>query len=141
MAYAGVGIRFAAAFLDGILFFVLGLVVAFLSGGAYATHDEQGTSAGLVLEGGGFLAWLVLVFAYYVVTEAALGASIGKSLVGLRVVDEDGCAITWGQSIVRNLLRPIDFIVAYLIAAICVWASPRRQRLGDLVASTFVVRV
>ena len=141
MAYAGVGIRFAAVVLDGVLFFVLGLVVAFLSGGGYATHDERGTSAGLVLEGGGFAVWLVLVLAYYVVTEAAFGASIGKSVVGLRVVDRDGYAITWGQSIVRNVLRPIDFVFVSLTAAIVVWASPRRQRLGDHAASTFVVRV
>ena len=141
MVYAGVAIRFAAVVLDGVLFFVLGLVVAFLSGGGYAIRDEHGANVGLVLEGGGFVAWLVLVLAYYVVTEATVGASVGKSVVGLRVVDGDGYAITWRQSLVRNVLRPVDFLFGYLIAAIVVWASPRRQRLGDHAASTFVVRL
>ena len=141
MVYAGVGVRFAAVCLDTVLFVVLGLVVAAVSGGAYSTHGANGYSAGLALEGGGFLVWLLLVLAYYVVTEAALGASIGKSVVGLRVVDEDGHAIGWGRSLVRNALRPVDFVFAYLVAALSVWASPRRQRIGDRVASTFVVRV
>ena len=139
MRYAGVGIRFAAVFLDGILLALLGIVVALLGGGGYATRTEQGSSVGADLHGGAFLAWLLLAFAYYVVTEAGLGGSVGKLVVGLRVVDDEGCAIDWGQSIVRNLLRPIDFLFAYLVAAISVWTSPRRQRLGDRAAATFVV--
>jgi hypothetical protein len=33
MRYAGVGIRFAAVFLDGVLLAILGIVVALLGGG------------------------------------------------------------------------------------------------------------
>src|SRR5205807_10543693 len=68
--YAGVGIRFAAVFLDGILLALLGSVVALLGGGGYATRTEQGSSVGADLRGVAFLAWLLLAFAYYVVTEA-----------------------------------------------------------------------
>ena len=139
MRHAGVGIRFAAVFLDGILLSLLGVVVALLGGGGYATRTEQGAYAGVDLHGGAFLVWLLLAFAYYVFTEAGLGGSVGKLVVGLRVVDDDGRAISWGQSIVRNLLRPIDFLFVYLVAAVSVWTSPRRQRLGHRAAATFVV--
>jgi uncharacterized RDD family membrane protein YckC len=139
MRYAGVGIRFAAVFLDGVVLAPLGVVVALVGGGGYATRTEAGASAGVELAGGPLLVWLLLAFVYYVVTERALGGSVGKLVVGLRVVDDDGCAISWGQSIVRNLLRPIDFLFVYLVAAVAVWASPRRQRLGDRAAATFVV--
>lgn len=139
MRHAGVGIRFAAVFLDSLLLGVIGLLVGLLTGGGYAVRTEQGASIGISLEDGGFLVWLVVAFAYYVATEAGLGGSPGKLAVGLRVVDDDGCAISWGQSLLRNLIRPIDFLFVYLVAAVAVWASPRKQRLGDRAAATFVV--
>ena len=139
MRYAGVGIRFAAVILDGVVLALLGVVVALLGGGGYATRTEEGASAGVELAGRPFLVWLLVAFAYYVATEARLGGSPGKLVVGVRVVDDDGCAISWRQAIVRNLVRPIDFLFVYLVAAILVWASPRRQRLGDRAAATFVV--
>jgi uncharacterized RDD family membrane protein YckC len=139
VSYAGVGIRFFAVFIDAIVFFVLGFVVALLSGGTYATSAEGQASAGFALGGGSFVVWAVLGLAYYVVMEAMAGGSIGKLVAGLRVVDEDGCAISWGQSVVRNLLRLVDALFFYVVAALFVSSSPRRQRLGDRAASTFVV--
>lgn len=40
----------------------------------------------------------------------------------------------------RNVLRLLDGLFFYLIAAILVWTSRNRQRLGDRVAGTAVVR-
>jgi uncharacterized RDD family membrane protein YckC len=113
--------------------------VAVLGGGIYAAKTTDGAYAGVDLEGWNFMFWMVLAFAYYVGTETALGGSLGKLTVGLRVVDGDGYAIGWGQSLIRNILRPIDFLFVYLVAAISVWSSPQRQRLGDRAAATFVV--
>ena len=139
MRYAGVDVRFAAVFLDAIVLAILGIVVALLGGG-YAEKTADGAYAGANLEGTNFLIWLVLAFGYYVVAEAALGGTPGKLAVGLRVVDEDGDFIGWGRAFVRNLIRPIDFLVLYLTAAVSVWTSRRRQRLGDRLAGTFVIR-
>jgi uncharacterized RDD family membrane protein YckC len=142
--YAGVGVRFAAVLVDGIVLAILGLVVALLGGGGYAEKTADGAytnaSAGVDLEGTNFLIWLVLAFGYYVVCEVELGATLGKAAVGLRVVDEEGDFIGWRRALVRNLIRPIDFLIFYLTAAISVWASPRRQRVGDRLAGTFVIR-
>jgi uncharacterized RDD family membrane protein YckC len=138
--YAGVGVRFAAVLVDAIALAALGILVALLGGGGYARETVDGAYAGANLEGTNFLIWLVLAFAYYVVAEVALGGTPGKLAVGLHVVDEDGDFIGWGRALVRNLIRPIDFLVFYLTAAISVWTSPRRQRLGDRAARTFVIR-
>ncbi len=137
MIYAGVALRFVAVVIDGVLFFMLTLLIALLTGGAYST-TENGTHEFGVRAGG----WwpVVLFFAYYVASEAIFGRTVGKRLVGLRVVDEDGDRIGWGQSLVRNLLRIVDALFIYLVAAVSVWSSPTRQRLGDRAARTFVVR-
>ncbi|MFL5661319.1 MAG: RDD family protein, partial [Ktedonobacteraceae bacterium] len=68
------------------------------------------------------------------------GATLGKMVVGLRVVKLDGSPISWSESVIRNLLRIIDGIFFYLVGAIFVWTSPRKQRLGDRAASTVVIR-
>ena len=140
MRYAGVGVRFAAVFLDAIALAILGIVVAVLGGGGYAEQEADGAYVGANLEGTNFVIWLALAFGYYVVAEAGLGGTPGKLAVGLRVVDEDGDFIGWGRAFVRNAIRPIDFLVFYLTAAVSIWTSPRRQRLGDRLAGTFVIR-
>ncbi|MBW3666803.1 MAG: RDD family protein, partial [Actinobacteria bacterium] len=60
---------------------------------------------------------------------------------GQRVVMEDGSPVDWRASTIRNVLRVVDVLpLFYLVGAILVWNSDRRQRLGDRVAGTVVVR-
>jgi uncharacterized RDD family membrane protein YckC len=62
-------------------------------------------------------------------------------LLGIRVATVDGSRISWGASIIRNILRIIDALpFFYLLGAILIWTSPQKQRLGDRVAKTVVVR-
>jgi uncharacterized RDD family membrane protein YckC len=135
--YVGVGRRFFADLVDGIL---LGIVIGVI--GALSGHAQ--TSAGNVsisLTGTPAILAFVFSFLYLIVLEATLGATLGKLLLGIRVVKEDGSPIGWGTSIVRNLLRIIDALpTAYILGAILIWTSPRKQRLGDRVAHTVVVR-
>jgi uncharacterized RDD family membrane protein YckC len=80
--------------------------------------------------------------AYYFVTEAILSRTPGKFLAGLAVLRLDGRRITWGQAAVRTLLRLIEFnpiLLGGLPAALFVIFTPRRQRIGDLLARTVVV--
>jgi uncharacterized RDD family membrane protein YckC len=79
--------------------------------------------------------------AYFVCFEAAAGATPGKRLLGLRVRAADGGPIGWQQALVRNLLRLVDGLpLFYLVGAVLIWSTPARQRLGDRVAGTAVVR-
>jgi uncharacterized RDD family membrane protein YckC len=55
------------------------------------------------------------------------------------VVNESGGSITWGVSIGRNLMRIIDGLFFYLVGFIVALASKKNQRLGDIVARTYVV--
>jgi uncharacterized RDD family membrane protein YckC len=133
MEYAGVGRRFVAVLVD---FVVLTVVIA-LAGGAYSTSDNGTHSVGVQAEGW----WPFLIFlGYYVIFEALTGWTIGKLVMGLRVVDQNGDSISWGQALGRNLLRVVDAFLLYFVAAIFVWSSSKRQRLGDRAANTFVIR-
>jgi uncharacterized RDD family membrane protein YckC len=69
------------------------------------------------------------------------GQTVGKRLMGLRVVDARGLRLEPSQVIVRNLMRFIDALPAlYLVGGIACVFSRHRQRLGDLAAGTVVVR-
>lgn len=78
------------------------------------------------------------MFLYFVILEKIWGKTIGKMIVRTRVVNEVGAKISWGQSIVRNIIRPIDMIFVGIIGIISIASTNKKQRLGDLVARTYV---
>jgi uncharacterized RDD family membrane protein YckC len=80
-----------------------------------------------------------LIFTYYFIFEAAVGAPPGKLITGLRVLKKDGGKCTIGAVAVRNLLRFVDALpFLYLLGALFVSFTPYKQRLGDLAAGTVV---
>ncbi|MBI3073303.1 MAG: RDD family protein [Deltaproteobacteria bacterium] len=146
---AGIGTRFGAAALDtliqaAILIAILLLITAAIPslGGSHALFDPRGwdEAAGWVIA-----VYLIIVFlvmwGYYVFFETVMrGQTPGKRAVGLRVVKRNGTPIHFGDSIVRNLVRFVDFMpVLYGIGIITMIATRRSQRLGDLAADTVVV--
>ncbi|MGJ8676563.1 MAG: RDD family protein [Akkermansiaceae bacterium] len=82
-----------------------------------------------------------LTFFYYVIFEAGKrGASPGKRMMGLRVVDTSGAPISFGQSFIRNMLRFADMLPGFYACGLaCTLLTKRFQRLGDLLANTVVV--
>ena len=132
MEAVGVGRRAVAIIVDMILLGIIGWVLAMFTG--------MTTSEGFNLTGAPALLWFLVCLAYYVVMEVQWGGTIGKMALGMKVVKEDGSKLDWGASIIRNLLRIIDGFFFYLLGAIVVWVSKKRQRLGDMAAHTLVVR-
>jgi hypothetical protein len=80
----------------------------------------------------------LILFAYGWLLEASFGATLGKALVGIRVVRISQRSAL-AASAIRNLLRIVDGLGFYLVGAMVAGCSPRRQRLGDLCAGTAVV--
>jgi uncharacterized RDD family membrane protein YckC len=86
------------------------------------------------------LHYFVIHMAYFTLLEGSKGQTIGKMITKIKVVAEDGKPIDMNRSLVRNLLRIIDGLFVYLVGAILVWRSDKKQRLGDKVAKTVVVK-
>lgn len=136
--YAGVGQRAMATIIDTVLM-GLGYFAISAVGVALASATGSGRNLGdTVTYGAGCLVG-GLWFAYFIVMEARSGATLGKKILGIRVVKEDGSPCGFGASLVRNTLRVIDGLFGYLLGAILIWVSDRNQRLGDRVANTVVV--
>jgi uncharacterized RDD family membrane protein YckC len=134
MTYVGVGRRFVAIFVDSILLLILsGPFAEIRRGEGYIQFDWNGRR----------MFWpSLIVICYFVLLEGIAGATLGKFLTGIRVVNQDGTKLTWSASFVRNIARIVDafpYALPYLVGAISVWASPIQQRLGDRWANTVVV--
>ena len=142
MENAGVPLRFVAVLLDAVIVFIpAGIIVGLLSGGGYAEAGNGYTRAGIDVSGkGAWLFLLLLGLGYYVLCEAATGATLGKRIVGIYVIGADGKRLTFGAAVVRNLLRLVDCLFFYLVGAIFALTSQQGQRLGDRAAHTLVVR-
>jgi len=95
-----------------------------------------------VAQGLNMLLMFVMMFFYYIIFEAGKrGASPGKRVMGLRVVDTSGAPISFGQAFIRNMLRFADGLPPpfYGFGLLSTLLTKRFQRLGDLLANTVVI--
>ena len=104
------------------------------------------TIAGIVM-GGNVAEGVMLLLAFFmswwypVMFEVSpWGATPGKKICGLRVMQPSGAPVTWSQAIVRNFLRVVDLHPPFwgLPGLVSCLSTRRFQRLGDLAAGTVV---
>jgi len=128
---AGPGTRTLAALFDLAVFAFLMLVAV-----TSLAIGFGGSSAMVLLAGG------ILLLIGYQVFFAALwnGATPGKRLLGVRVVDQRGYPATLAQHFLRALFYPLDILPPLFPGLLTAVFTERHQRLGDLVAGTLVLR-
>lgn len=137
---AGLGARTFAYLVDLLavfLLWVLGLVLYSIAGDLL--REVQALSwAGQLLAVG---AVLLSGWGWDVAWEVGAGGQTpGKRALGIRVVRADGGPVGLVESIARNLLRAVEVPLGYAPGVLAIALGARRQRLGDLVAGTLVVR-
>jgi uncharacterized RDD family membrane protein YckC len=154
---AGLGSRFAAAFVDTAIQFtaIIALIIAaaiaerasgFVLSRLLSNELRQAIrqlSLGSELIGAlVVLLIFVLYWGYYLLFEAIWsGQTPGKRMMGIRVLTTGGLPVTFSHVLVRNLVRIVDFLpVFYGLGALVILVNSRSQRLGDLAAGTFLVK-
>jgi uncharacterized RDD family membrane protein YckC len=82
------------------------------------------------------------VFGYPAVLETASGRTVGKSILGLRVITEEGGPIGFRHAAIRSAMQVVDLFLVPIggVAIVSSLAGRRDQRLGDRLAGTIVVR-
>ena len=143
LRYAGFWKRLFAFIIDmafcvlvSLLSFVIGLVL----NNAVPQHPE-----GLDYVIGAILILLVLALAltivgtfllYFPILEGRYGRTLGKRLLGLRVVRENGTSIGFKEAFLRRLPFYFEFIP---IDALFIPFTAKKQRGFDLIARTLVI--
>jgi uncharacterized RDD family membrane protein YckC len=131
--YAGFWIRFAAYAIDSVILLFPTLLVSFLY---RATIPADNLFAGLVDS----LMTLGIWWVYVAVLHSSVWqATLGKKLLGMKVVDYAGNRISFGRATGRyfaGFLSAILLCIGYIMVAF----TKKKQALHDKMAATLVVR-
>lgn len=146
----GIGSRALATAFDDLLVVLANAVI--LTIGSFVVERLVRTG---VLLSSTLLGWLIggfIFFAfcswvgYYILFEILWnGQTLGKRLLGLRVIRFDGTPVSPGSIFARELLRVVDafplcFPTTYVIGGTVAFFNPYFQRIGDMVAGTLVIK-
>ncbi|HLF78459.1 MAG TPA: RDD family protein [Dehalococcoidia bacterium] len=132
------GRRIVAGLIDFVLLTVLLIIMSSLFG----ESSSDGGSFSVSLTGFPAIIYILLAIGYFLVLEMQTGQTLGKMVMGLRVVSLEG-PLSWGKVAIRTLLRAVDglpWLLPYLVGIICIAVSKNHQRIGDMAAGTAVVR-
>ncbi|APH04000.1 RDD family protein [Bacillus weihaiensis] len=141
---AGLGSRTAALLIDHIILTILN--IAIIAGlfillidmplEFYFMYDFMSYQIAITIIGLFILNW-----GYFFALEFFNGGrTIGKKMIGIRVIQENGHSITLLSSFIRNFLRIIDSLPAnYLVGMLMIFFHQKNKRVGDLVAGTIVI--
>ena len=135
----GFGPRLAATLIDSAMVGFLGFVLAFILGFiAIFTNMVNPGQVNGVLDLLTVLCLLFFSIFYYIGFWTTDGQTMGKTIIGLKVIRTDGTQLSVG----RALLRYIGYIVSASLFSIgFLWAAfdPKRQGWHDKLAGTLVV--
>ena len=152
--YAGFGERAIAMIIDSILIgvmqsIIMGIFTAVLgAAGVLFVNPETATNeapAGFiaVLLGGTVLIILVsmtISYGYFVFLTGYKGATIGKMIMKLEVVDEDYQRVSYSKAFVREVIGKMIEGFIFFLGYFLVLFDEQKQSLHDKIAKTYVIK-
>ena len=155
---AGFWWRLAAFVIDNIILCILVLIVVMptliallLLGMPFTDHGANQlwfnslsvvNIATLVMVGiASAVSALIIVFGYYIFLEGHYGYTIGKYLLGLRVLKTNGTKIGYRESILRNISKYINNLIIIDTLIMLIFFYHEKQRGFDRIANTMVVHL
>ncbi|HEY2420936.1 MAG TPA: RDD family protein [Neobacillus sp.] len=140
---AGLGSRAAAFILDQLILMVVNILILIV-----LYFVAKGMSSFAYLSELSSLPFVITIIAMFIINGGYFfafeffsgGRTIGKKVLGIRVIQENGHSITLLSSFIRNLLRIIDALpMSYLLGFVMMFFHSKHKRFGDLVAGTIVI--
>jgi len=143
--FASLGQRIVAAIIDAI---IVGIAVAVVSGvfmfsglGMFGPPRMWHMFASpWVWAPWMWLVGLLIPVGYYTYLEGTSGQTIGKRIVNIKVVKADGSRCDMSSAFLRSILRIIDSLFIGIVGIIVISTTEKKQRIGDIVANTIVVK-
>lgn len=134
---AGPGERIIGYLADMSIF-----VISYITIIIFLLKNQLNGGTGMAAYGVAIIVWVIVLAFYDLVCEVFFnGQSIGKKIMKTRVISIDGTQPSLGQYLLRWLFRIVDFSVTLGMGGlISMLVTENRQRIGDLVAGTAVVK-
>lgn len=132
---AGLGERIGARMIDYLLFFFIFLLAALILPSLGEGFDDAVTIILMIVFGSLFVFYDLLCETIF------NGQSVGKRILKIKVISLDGYQPSLGQYFLRWLFRLVDFtLTAQVGGLICVAVTSDKQRIGDIVAGTTLIK-
>ncbi len=141
--YAGLLDRFLALIIDFFIFCAIFFPITRIVKGVWImSASDHRWGRGLFITDPLCIAFLVFMFLYFIFLEGLAGATLGKFIIGLRVIDANGKKPGLLKSLFRNILRLIDGLPTLnILGIILIIITKENTRFGDMIAKTRVVKV
>ncbi len=139
---AGVGERILAYVLDGFFLGIYYFVAFWIMGYFMNVGASDGNGLSDFPMWTFFVIIVIPMMLYHLVCEVLMdGYSIGKKIVGIRVVKIDGTRADLSGYLVRWLFRIFEItMTSGVVAFITILLNGKGQRLGDIVGKTCVIK-
>lgn len=118
--------RFFAFLIDVIFFFLSMLIIEFLD------SELSGIFNSIFA-----IISLGLIFGYFPVTEGLFGKTVGKKIVGIKVIRDNGNPMSIGTGYIRLFFGYLDWLTLGIVALILI--PKTGKRIADWGADTLVV--
>ena len=143
LIYAGLGSRFLALLIDGLLLSAVFFPTTRIVKGVWImAPSDHLWRVGWLVSDPLCMIFLLVIAIYFVVLEGVFGRTVGKWFLGLQVVRKDAGNPGLLRALLRNLLRLVDALPAFsILGVVLIIVSPEKARVGDLVAGTRVVKI
>jgi uncharacterized RDD family membrane protein YckC len=137
LEYAGVGTRFGAIILDGILLWLVGTGIQFAIGAIISKgpNDTPNLALQFVLMG----AQIFLAVVYETAMIGRYGATLGKMACKIKVVTADGGQVSYLRALGRHFAKYISQIICLFGYIMALFDKEERRTLHDRICNTRVV--
>ena len=150
VVYAGFWLRFVASLIDGIILWLLQMIITAPLLGiigitalkADSFSNEESIAAVLAIIGVGMITYMVLIimgWLYFALMESYKGATVGKMAMGLKVTDMEGNQINFLRATGRyfgKIVSSMILMIGYIMAGF----TEKKQALHDIMANCLVVK-
>jgi len=144
---APLGRRITGGIIDYVVLMLLAIVIALIFGcdwryATFFTFVTSNSSTSLItqIQIIPTIISAILYLGYFIIFEGIARTSVGKTLMSMTIVKEDGNPIGFREAIIRTLFRGIDGApLWYITGLIVILLSPTRQRIGDHAGQAVVV--
>lgn len=128
--------RLVAWLIDITLLGVIGILALYFSPNATIPTTLEGFTQGYITQVYQLLILIHII--YFTALEGFTGQTIGKKLLGLVVYEEDGRKVGLASALLRRIGLTVPLL--NLIDGLAILFTSKRQRIFDIIASTFVVK-
>src|SRR3989344_9050677 len=135
--YAGFWRRFLATFLDGIILMVVNLLIGVVTGLVLGLTgvDSNSTVYIMVMSVINILNYLVM-FSYYVYFIGSRGQTVGKMIMGIKVMKFDGSNPSYVSAFLREVVGKLLSSIVLLLGYLWMLWDSKKQTWHDKIAGT-----